>query len=388
MKPSRVLCVAATAAFTVFCAAAIAGCSSSGSSGNAVAATVNGTEIKEQTITDYVQNFRDSQGLTDESSWGAWMANYSTDPAGVRSDVIDYFVEREVVKQAAEQNNVSVSDDEVNEQIDAMKANYGGDDEAWKKALESAKLTEDQYRENLTNAMLEKKLQDAVVTDTDLSDDDVLNSVKMYAAGFNGAKRSSHILFNSGDEETAQKVLDQINNGEVSFDEAAKQYSIDTASAQNGGDVGWDLLNNFVADYTQALSGLEKDQVSDLITSDFGIHIIKCTDVFSTPDEITSLDQVPEALVDYIKQMMASDKVSSSYSEWLDNFKGEQKIVVNDMPKGLPYDVDMSSYQKSEESSDAVTSETGAIGTDDAAQSGDQTDDSAESETATEETAS
>ena len=64
----------------------------------------------------------------------------------------------------------------------------------------------------------------------------------MYATAYDGAKRSSHILFNTGDEATAQDVLDRINSGELDFAEAAKEYSQDTGSAENGGDVGWDKL--------------------------------------------------------------------------------------------------------------------------------------------------
>mgnify|MGYP000674167711 FL=1 len=61
---------------------------------------------------------------------------------------------------------------------------------------------------------------------------------------FNGAKRSSHILLTAEEGEDdaalaarAQELLDQINAGEISFEDAASQYSTDTGSAANGGDV-------------------------------------------------------------------------------------------------------------------------------------------------------
>lgn len=49
--------------------------------------------------------------------------------------------------------------------------------------------------------------------------------------------------------------------------------------------MGWDKTSSFVQEYTDALSGLEKDQVSGLVTSSYGIHIIKCTDVYNAPKE-------------------------------------------------------------------------------------------------------
>lgn len=79
--------------------------------------------------------------------------------------------------------------------------------------------------------------------------------------------------------------------------------------------MGWDKTSSFVKEYTDALSGLEKDQVSGLVTSSYGIHIIKCTDVYNAPKEkaddgtetvkITSLDQIPSEWQETIKQSAA-----------------------------------------------------------------------------------
>lgn len=362
MKLPKVLAAPASAALLIACVSGLTACAStSGESSGGVAATVNGVEIQEQTVTDYVQEFRDSQGVAEDDAWGTWMATYGMNPSSVREEVINYFVDEELVKQAAEENDVTVSDDEVQEQIDQMKANYGSD-EAWESALSSAGTTEEKYRETLRNAMLESKLQETVATDAaEPSDEEIVDYVRSYAPALDGAKRSSHILFNSDDQETAQKVLDQINSGEIAFEDAVEQYSSDTASAEHGGDVGWDSLNSFVSEYTEALANLEKDQVSDLVTSQYGIHIIKCTDIFTVPDEITSVDQVPTEFVDYIKDMLASSGQSNAFSQWKETYKESAEIVINDMPEGLPYDIDMTAYQTEadDESADAETTAEG-----------------------------
>lgn len=350
MKFSKVALVSCAAALSVVGVLGLASCSSNSSENDAVAATVNGTEIKEQTVTDYIQNFRDSQGLDDEDSWGKWMAQYSLDPSSVRDEVIEYYEEIDLVNKAADEQGVSVSDDDVQAQVDKMKANYSSDD-AWQQALQQAGTTEDQYRESVKNAMTESALKDKVASDgTDPSDDDVLNYVKQYATYFDGAKKSSHILFNSDDRDTAQQVLDQINNGEISFEDAAKQYSTDTASAEDGGNVGWDKLNSFVSQYTDALNQLDEGQVSGLVDSDYGIHIIKCTEVYHAPDEVTSLDQAPSELVDYIRSMVKSQNESTAYQNWFNDYKNNADIQKNDMPSGLPYDLDMSKYQSDDNS--------------------------------------
>lgn len=384
MKPSKALRIVAVTLCAIASVFGLAACSSSLSGGSGgVAATVNGVEISEQTITDYIEDFRAAQGLQEEQAWGAWMAMYGEDPAAVRNDVIDFYVDEELTKQAAEENGITVTDEEIQAQIDQTRAQYPSD-EAWQSALESAGTTEDQYRDRLRTAMLEQKLEEKVVSsDTEKpSDEELLEYVQAYAPAFNGAKRSSHILFNSNDAETAQKVLDQINNGEITFEDAVAEYSEDTASAENGGDVGWDLLNSFVTEYTDALAGLDKDQVSELVTSEYGIHIIKCTDVFEAPEEITSIDQVPSELVDYISSMLASSNQSTAFTEWKNKYKEDADIVINDMPEGLPYAIDMTPY-KTEEATDA---DAAAAGTETAEGEGTGTE-AADAEAAGEETA-
>ena len=208
----------------------------------------------------------------------------------------------------------------------------------------------------------------------------------MYASAYDGAKRSSHILFNTGDDATAQDVLDRINSGELDFAEAAKEYSQDTGSAENGGDVGWDKLNNFVTEYTDALNGLEKDQVSGLVTSDYGIHIIKCTDVFTAPEEVTSIDQLPTEFQDAIRTTVENSNKSTAFSEWYTSYEESADIQVNDMPENVPYNLDMSAYQTSSDSSS--TDATDASATDgtpiDSASESASTEDSASTETSSE----
>ena len=350
MRSHRIMRLVVTGALSAACMLGIVACSSSSSTASSgVAATVNGTEISEQTVTDFVQNFRETQGLTDEDTWGKWMAKSSMTPSQVRDQIIDYFVGIDLTRQAAEENGVSVSDEDVDAQVASMKANYS-DDDAWQSALKQAGTTEEGYRDSVRNAMLENALKEKVTAESTAgaSDEELLTYAQQYARSFSGAKKSSHILFASDDSDTAQKVLDQINSGQISFEDAAKEYSIDTASAQDGGNVGWDLLNRFVQPYTDALTNLDKGQVSGLVMSDYGIHIIKCTDVYEAPDEVTAIDLVPVELIDYIRKMVESNNETQAYKQWMADYKEKATIEKTDMPSGLPYDVDMSKYPASD----------------------------------------
>ena len=162
MRSHRIMRLVVTGALSAACMLGIVACSSSSSTASSgVAATVNGTEISEQTVTDFVQNFRETQGLTDEDTWGKWMAKSSMTPSQVRDQIIDYFVGIDLTRQAAEENGVSVSDADVDAQVASMKANYS-DDDAWQSALKQAGTTEEGYRDSVRNAMLENALKEKV----------------------------------------------------------------------------------------------------------------------------------------------------------------------------------------------------------------------------------
>ena len=320
-----------------------------------VAATVNGVDIPEDKVTTYIMDHRASQGINNDKDWANYLNSIGYTPSTLREEVVNTYVYQELEKQTAASEGVEVTDEEVDAEVQKMRANYDSD-EAFAKALESAGLTEESYRENIYIAMLQEKLIDAVVDkDKAKTDDDtVLSYVQMYASSFDDMKRSSHILFAADDKETAQKVLDELNNG-ADFAEMAKQYSTD-GSAENGGDVGWTGINSFVTAYSDALDKLEVGETSGLVTSEYGIHIIRCTDEWVAPEKIEKLSDVPEALVDYVRAQTDPYAAQTAFSDYMDGVRDKADVHVNDMPANVPYNVDMSKYV-SEEGSDSEDAE-------------------------------
>ncbi len=345
-----------TVGLAAACAWSLAGCSGATGSGGGVAATVNGTEISEDEVTAMVDSVREQQSLSDEDSWGTWMAQYGYTPESVREEVLDGLINQEILLQKAGDRGVTVDDATVDENVESMKANYEND-EKWQAALSSVGITEDQYRENIKLSLLYQGVIESFAEDAAPTDEQLLTAASTYATYYDGAKRSSHILFDASDTETAQQVLDQINAGTLDFATAAEQYSKDTGSAAQGGDVGWDKLSSFVTEYTNGLKELSEGQVSGLVTSSYGIHIIKCTQVFNAPDEITSIDQIPSEFVETIRSMVLQQNEQTAYSDWLSSCRDSSDVVINDMPSGLSYYIDMSKYSSSSDTSGELGSE-------------------------------
>ena len=360
----------ASVGIAAVCGMGLAACSSSGNSGG-VAATVNGTEIAEDTVTAQIENMRaqvvqsyqsSDDSLSADDAWGQYLVAIGKTPESLREEAIDSLVEDELVKSGAADKGVTIDEAEVDKSVAEMSSNYESE-EKWKEILEQAGFTEESYRdlirESLTNQALQEVFQESATAD----DAAVLETAKSYVTYYDGAKRSSHILFKVEDtsdeaamEETrakAEEVLARINSGEISFEDAAKEYSEDS-SAEKGGDVGWDRTSNFVTEYTEALEGLELNEVSEPVESDFGIHIIKCTEVFEAPEELTSIDQIPEAFRSTIEEVAKSSAVNEAYQAWIDELKASATIVINPMPANVPYNIDLTPYKTEEETSAAI----------------------------------
>jgi len=102
-------------------------------------------------------------------------------------------------------------------------------------------------------------------------------------------RRASHILINAPKDmpaadrakakEKAQALLEQVRKAPDSFAEVAKKNSQDAGSAPNGGDLDFFGRGAMVKPFEEAAFALKKGEISDLVQSDFGFHIIKMVDI-------------------------------------------------------------------------------------------------------------
>jgi len=137
-------------------------------------------------------------------------------------------------------------------------------------------------------------------------------------------RRASHILISaksgaspeekSKARERAEAILSQLRKSPGSFAEIAKKESGDPGSAAQGGDLGFFSRGMMVRPFEEAAFRLKPGQISDLVESDFGFHIIKVTAI--KPGKMKSLEQVrPE-----IERELKKQQAGRHFAEVADTF--------------------------------------------------------------------
>jgi peptidyl-prolyl cis-trans isomerase D len=130
--------------------------------------------------------------------------------------------------------------------------------------------------------------------------------------------RASHILLNiAGKDEAAvrkqaEDILQQVKAG-ADFAELAKKYSEDEGSKPNGGDLDYFSRGRMVPEFEAAAFALEVGQVSDIVKSQFGFHIIKVVD--KKPAVTRSLDEVRPQIEEQLKRQRADQQIATRATE-------------------------------------------------------------------------
>lgn len=345
-----------------------------------VAATVNGTNITEDTITKQIMSYRTSAGYDDDADWAKFLVDQGMTPESYRENMIRSVASDYLVDSAIREYDITVSDDEVDKEFERAAESYGGIDKMME-ILNQVGYTEDAYKDSLRSSMQTTKLREKVAGVEKPTDQEVVDYINENLDTYNDARRSENLLIKvdaeASDEDKqaakdkAQEILDKINAGEISFEDAVKEYSDDTASAKDGGDVGYDKLTSFVTEYQDALSALQKDQVSGIVETTYGYHIIKCTDVFKVDGAVKSIDEVPAKIKDYVVNIIVSSAETEAYDAWLKEYTDKADIKINEMPADVPYNVDLKLAEQAKDDDKAASGTEGTAepATDDATDS-------------------
>ena len=104
--------------------------------------------------------------------------------------------------------------------------------------------------------------------------------------------------------------------------------------------MGWDWAATFVSGYQNALDALEEGAITPQpAESEFGYHIIKCTQRYVPPASGAVFADMPAEAQQDIRSKVANAKLTDAFNEYMAKVRESAEVTINEMPAGLSYDV-------------------------------------------------
>ena len=278
-------------------------------------AKVDGIEIKQKEVDTYI-NFYKKQSTDGE------LTQNEDELKTLEAYIIDIIIVTRLLEKYAEENNIAVGSEGVDKQIKLIIDSYSSEED-FEKGLKDMGIDRKFLENYFRSLMLGSKIFNVVTADVIVTDQEVKqyyednkNTLFLVPAKL----KASHILAifpwvednseetEEGREEALSKiemVEDKLKDG-GDFEDLARQYSDDGTSGENGGDLGYISKGQMVEEFEEALFSLDVGEVSEIVETEYGFHIIKATD--RQEEYIQKFDEVEESINTYLLNLHKTEK--------------------------------------------------------------------------------
>lgn len=242
----------------------------------------------------------------------------------IDKQAVEKAVNRVLFEEVIGREGIKVSKEEVDSKINEIKGNFGSE-ELFVNQLKSAGMTEEEFVGEVEAGLNFEVLYDREAAKVkDATESDIQSYYKKNADQFKQPEqiKASHILVKvdrNADEavkvEKKQHILDLLNQVRegANFAQLAALHS-DCPSKSRGGDLGYFGRGQMVKPFEEAAFSLKIGDISDIVETDFGYHIIKLTDqkdareipleeVKDRVKNVIEMERKQQAILDYINEL-------------------------------------------------------------------------------------
>ncbi|HLR35942.1 MAG TPA: peptidylprolyl isomerase [Tissierellales bacterium] len=225
------------------------------------------------------------------------------------NNYLETFIEKRVVLEDSNKKNIKADDEEIKQALSMYEQQYGGE-ENFKNVLEQNEVSIDEFKEELEYVSIHQKHAEDFMENVEIPDEEAKKYFEENKDEFISV-RASHILLET--EEKGKEILKKLDEGE-DFKTLATEESTDESSAQNGGDLNYFKKGKMVKEFEDVAFKLKPGEVSDLVKSQHGYHIIKVEDRMEEYNDLK--DEVLQVLKD------------ARYEEYIEGLKEKAKVEI------------------------------------------------------------
>lgn len=261
-------------------------------------------------------------------------------PPEARCALLDQLLVSKLLYNQSKVDSIEITTEEVEQQLNARIdriLSYMNDDvnqfeEYYGQSITSVK---EQFREDLREQIASERMRGQVIREVTVTPSEVKNFFAMIPQDslpyFNSEVEIAEIVHEPKANEATQKatreqleaIRAQILDEEITFADAAAKYSQD-GSRQAGGNLGWAKRGKFVAEFEATAYNLEKGEISDVVQTQFGYHILKLEERRGNSINVSHILLRPEvseedmekarSMMDSIRNLVVNDSITFSYA--------------------------------------------------------------------------
>lgn len=259
-------------------------------------------------------------------------------PPEARCQIMSQLLSQKLLLNQARLDSVEVSSEEVevqlNARIDRILGYMGGNIQQFEDYYgQTVNEVKDEFRQDLRNQIITDRMRSTIIQGVNVTPSEV-------TAFFDKIPTDSLPYFNSEVEIGEIVIVPEVNEAQKTlartklesirervlagedFAVLAKEESDDPGSGRAGGDLGWTGRGKFVPEFEAAAYGLELEELSEIVESQFGFHLIQLmgrrgntirTRHILVRPEITEADlELARSKLDTVRQLILSDSISFS----------------------------------------------------------------------------
>jgi foldase protein PrsA len=191
----------------------------------------------------------------------------------MKEKVLDMLVDIKVQEKEAVKSGITATEEEIEAEVKKARE-YFDSEEKFNEFLTSQKMTMEYLKDTIRKDILVSKLQEKLTAGVTTTDEEVTTYYGANQDQFISIK-VSHILIES--EAEAKKMLERVKAGE-NINELAVQFSADPTAKENKGVIDYFRKGQMVEAFETAAFALKPGEISELVKTDYGFHIIKLED--------------------------------------------------------------------------------------------------------------
>jgi len=252
------------------------------------------------------------------------------DDARLNENVLQQLVGGALLYQESKKEGIEVDQKAVDEKLQQWKKQFPNEEE-YEKAMSESNLSVPQMKEDMKKGMtIQKFIAERFVDKTTVSEKDIKAYYESHSNLFQQPEQvqASHVLIKVGPKATesekgeALKKIKEVQEKQKKGDDfakLAKEYSQGPSSAK-GGNLGYFKRGQMVPAFEEVAFKLKPGEVSDIVETKFGYHLIKVVD--KKPESTVPFDEVKERIGQYLKQ----EKVAKEVRQLVDKLRKEATV--------------------------------------------------------------